>query len=61
MSPLGRISVYIPLDMQQALENWAASENRSISNLAATIIINAIKEHENQENPSPNKGKGNEK
>ncbi len=32
--------------MQKALEQWAGEENRSVSNLAATILMNAIKERQ---------------
>jgi hypothetical protein len=32
--------------MQKALEQWAGEENRSVSNLAATILISAIKERQ---------------
>jgi plasmid stability protein len=41
-----RVTAYLPEDMQKAIEGWAAEENRSVSNLAATILINAIKEYE---------------
>ncbi len=52
-----RITAYLPEDMQKAIEEWAAEENRSISNLAATILINAIKEYQQKkENPSSASG-----
>lgn len=54
-----RVTAYLPEDMLRAIEQWATEENRSVSNLAATILINAIKEHQKQKNPSPDKGKGN--
>lgn len=44
-----RITVYLPEATQKAIERRAASENRSISNLAATIIIKAMEEHQKQE------------
>lgn len=44
-----RIAVYLPEDKQKALEQWAASENRSVSNLAATIIIKALEERQQME------------
>ncbi len=56
-----RVTAYLPEDMLRAIEQWATEENRSVSNLAATILINAIKEYQKQKNPSPNKGKENEK
>lgn len=43
-----RVTVYLPEEMQKALEQWAANENRSTSNLAATILIGAIKEYQEQ-------------
>ncbi len=43
-----RVAVYLPEDKQKALEEWAAFENRSTSNLAATIIIKALEEYQNQ-------------
>ncbi len=46
-----RTAVYLNEEMQKALERWAGEENRSVSNLAATILMKAIKEHQ-QENPS---------
>lgn len=46
-----RVAVYLNEEMQKALERWAGEENRSVSNLAATILMKAIKEHQ-QENPS---------
>lgn len=48
----------MPEDMLRAIEQWATEENRSVSNLAATILINAIKEHQKQKNPSSDKDKG---
>ncbi|MBR8840373.1 MAG: hypothetical protein DSM106950_41910 [Stigonema ocellatum SAG 48.90 = DSM 106950] len=56
-----RVTAYLPEEMLRAIEQWATEENRSVSNLAATILINAIKEYQQQKNPSPDKGKGNEK
>jgi metal-responsive CopG/Arc/MetJ family transcriptional regulator len=50
-----RVTVYLPEEMQKALEQWAAKENRSTSNLAATILIGAIKEYQEQ-NETPESG-----
>jgi hypothetical protein len=46
-----RVAVYLNEQMQKALEQWAAEENRSVSNLAATILMNAIKEHQVETKP----------
>lgn len=48
-----RVTVYLPEEMQKALEQWASNENRSTSNLAATILINAIKKYQDEEMPPP--------
>lgn len=37
-----RITAYLPPEAAKQLEQWAASENRTVSNLAATILINAL-------------------
>ncbi len=52
-----RVTVTLPEDMLKALEKWAAEEHRSTSNLAASILINAIREHEQKQSPPP-EGKG---
>lgn len=41
-----RITVTLPERIKTLIENWAESENRSVSNLAATILINAVEEKE---------------
>jgi len=52
-----RITVTLPERIKTFIENWAESENRSVSNLAATILINAVEEKEasTKENKSDNK------
>lgn len=54
-----RVTAYLSEDMLREIEQWANEENRSISNLAATILINAIKERQQQNNPSSSKEEGN--
>jgi metal-responsive CopG/Arc/MetJ family transcriptional regulator len=44
-----RLTVTLPEEMLKALEKWAAQEYRSTSNLAASILITAIQEHQQQE------------
>ncbi|MFB8790683.1 MAG: hypothetical protein U7123_17975 [Potamolinea sp.] len=46
-----RVTVYLSEEIQKALEQWATNENRSTSNMAATILINAIKEYQDEEMP----------
>lgn len=39
-----RVTAYLAPDKAKFLEQWAASENRTVSNLAATILLAAIEE-----------------
>lgn len=39
-----RITVTLPEQFKQFLELWAENEHRSVSNLAASILINAAQE-----------------
>ncbi|MBN3871541.1 MAG: hypothetical protein HWQ23_15050 [Nostoc sp. JL33] len=39
-----RITVTLPEQFKQFLEQWAQNEHRSVSNLAASILINAAQE-----------------
>jgi hypothetical protein len=52
MPPRWRLTVYFadeePL---KVLEAWAAEENRSTSNLAATLLLDAIKQYQQQNEP----------
>ena len=45
-----RVTAYLPEDIYKVLEAWAALENRSLSNLAGTILIKAMEEYEQQKN-----------
>lgn len=50
-----RISVVVPDDIGEALENWAKQENRSVSNLVATLATQAVKERQEEEISSKGK------
>jgi CopG-like RHH_1 or ribbon-helix-helix domain, RHH_5 len=39
-----RITVTLPEQFKEFLEQWAEDEHRSVSNLAASILINAAQE-----------------
>lgn len=39
-----RITVTLPQQLKEFLEQWAENEHRSVSNLAASILINAAQE-----------------
>ena len=49
-----RITAYIPKDASDFLEKWAVSENRTISNLAATILLTAIETKQKEANSTDN-------
>ena len=44
-----RVTAYVPENIYKALEAWAASENRSLSNLAGTVLVKALEEYEQQQ------------
>ena len=48
MASRGRITAYLPEEIQQALEEWAAEESRSISSLATYLLTQAVKEKQAQ-------------
>lgn len=52
-----RVTVTLPEDMQKLLERWAVEEHRSTSNLAASILIKAIKEYQDQQQTEENNEK----
>lgn len=41
-----RITVTLPEQFKEFLEEWAENEHRSVSNLAASILINAAQDKE---------------
>ena len=43
-----RITAYVPPDAAKKLEEWAKSENRTVSNLAATILLKAVEDKEKE-------------
>lgn len=40
----GRLTVYLPKDAVKQLETWAATEHRTLSNLAAALLLKALEE-----------------
>ncbi|WAL60115.1 ribbon-helix-helix domain-containing protein [Thermocoleostomius sinensis] len=46
MATRGRVTAYLPEDIQKALEEWAAEESRSISSLVTYLLTQAVKEHQ---------------
>lgn len=41
-----RITTFVPPEVGDILKEWAKSENRTVSNLAATILLNAVEARE---------------
>ncbi|NJL40104.1 MAG: hypothetical protein HC840_20340 [Leptolyngbyaceae cyanobacterium RM2_2_4] len=54
MASRGRVTAYLPEEIQKALEEWAAEESRSVSSLVTYLLTQAVKEHQ------AGKAKGNE-
>jgi hypothetical protein len=45
----GRVTAYLPEDIQTALEQWAEEESRSLSSLATYLLTKAVKERQQQD------------
>lgn len=52
MATRGRVTAYLPEEVQKVLEEWAAEESRSISSLVTYLLTQAVKER--QEQPQKN-------
>jgi hypothetical protein len=48
MASRGRITAYLPEEIQKALEEWAEEESRSISSLATYLLTKAVRERQQQ-------------
>jgi hypothetical protein len=46
MAAKGRVTAYLPEEIQKALEEWAEEESRSISSLATYLLTKAVKERQ---------------
>jgi hypothetical protein len=53
MPSRSRVLVYLPEDKLEELKNWAKQENRPVSNLAATIILRALEDKGEEQQPAP--------
>jgi CopG-like RHH_1 or ribbon-helix-helix domain, RHH_5 len=53
MPSRSRVLVYLPEDKLEELKNWAKQENRPVSNLAATIILRALEDKGEEQQPVP--------
>jgi hypothetical protein len=54
MASRGRVTAYLPEEIQKALEEWAAEESRSVSSLVTYLLTQAVRERQ------AGKAKGNE-
>ncbi len=45
----GRVTAYLPEEIQTALEKWAEEESRSLSSLATYLLTQAVKERQQKE------------
>ncbi|MGL5061861.1 MAG: ribbon-helix-helix domain-containing protein [Microcoleus sp.] len=46
MASRGRVTAYLPEEIQKALEEWAQEESRSVSSLATYLLTKAVKERQ---------------
>ncbi|AFZ18111.1 ribbon-helix-helix domain-containing protein [Allocoleopsis franciscana] len=46
MKNRGRVTAYLPEEVQKALEEWAEEESRSLSSLATYLLTQAVKERQ---------------
>lgn len=52
-----RITVYLPPEKAEELAEWATSEHRSVSNLAAAVLLDALEDRKaKQRNEQQDKG-----
>ncbi|RAM50995.1 MAG: hypothetical protein C6Y22_14180 [Hapalosiphonaceae cyanobacterium JJU2] len=53
-----RISVVLPDDIGEVVEKMAETEMRSLSQMGAILIMEAVKARQENDSPSPKKDKG---
>ncbi|MBD2312013.1 CopG family transcriptional regulator [Desertifilum sp. FACHB-1129] len=49
---LDRVVAYVPTEWKQELEEWAQTEERSVSWMVAKLIDRALQERRQQQSPS---------
>lgn len=49
-----RITAFVPPEVAEVLKEWAKSENRTMSNLAATILLNAAETRQTKQAETAN-------
>ncbi|MFN5988248.1 MAG: ribbon-helix-helix domain-containing protein [Dolichospermum sp.] len=45
-----RVTIYLNPDVKEILDNWALSENRTVTNLIETILKDVIQSRLNKDN-----------
>jgi hypothetical protein len=48
MAARGRVTAYLPEEIQKALEQWAEEESRSVSSLVTYLLTQAVKERQDR-------------
>lgn len=46
MASRGRVTAYLPEEIQKALEEWAEEDSRSVSSLATYLLTKAVRERQ---------------
>lgn len=44
MASRGRVTAYLPEEIQKALEEWAEEESRSVSSLTTYLLTKSVRE-----------------
>lgn len=50
MASRGRVTAYLPEEIQKALEEWAQEESRSVSSLATYLLTKSVRERQELKN-----------
>lgn len=46
MASRGRVTAYLPEEIQKALEEWAEQESRSVSSLTTYLLTKSVRERQ---------------
>jgi hypothetical protein len=48
MASRGRVTAYLPEEIQKALEEWAEEDSRSVSSLATYLLTKSVRERQDR-------------
>lgn len=48
MASRGRVTAYLPEEIQKALEEWAQEESRSVSSLTTYLLTKSVRKRQQQ-------------